>query len=85
MTQINRRILLVSRPQGAMSPGDFSLVETPFAPLAEGQFRVRNRYLSIDPYMRGRMSDAKSYAGAAAARRSDDRRDRRRGGRIEAS
>jgi NADPH-dependent curcumin reductase len=62
MTQINRRILLVSRPQGAMSPGDFSLVETPFAPLAEGQFRVRNRYLSIDPYMRGRMSNAKSYA-----------------------
>jgi NADPH-dependent curcumin reductase len=62
MTQINRRILLVSRPQGAMSPGEFSLVETPFAPLAEGQFRVRNRYLSIDPYMRGRMSNAKSYA-----------------------
>jgi NADPH-dependent curcumin reductase len=62
MTQINRRILLVSRPQGAMSSDNFTLVETPLAPLAHGQFRVRNHYLSIDPYMRGRMTDAKSYA-----------------------
>ncbi|HEV3106660.1 MAG TPA: NADP-dependent oxidoreductase, partial [Trinickia sp.] len=62
MTMMNRQILLVSRPEGAMSTDNFKLVETPLAPLADGQFRVRNHYLSLDPYMRGRMSDAKSYA-----------------------
>ncbi|AXE98526.1 NADP-dependent oxidoreductase [Paraburkholderia hospita] len=62
MSQINRQILLVSRPQGAASSDNFKLVETPLAPLAEGEVRVRNHYLSLDPYMRGRMSDAKSYA-----------------------
>ncbi len=65
MTAVNQQILLVSRPQGAMSAENFKLVETPLAPLAEGQFRVRNHYLSIDPYMRGRMSDAKSYSAPA--------------------
>ncbi|HEY3599576.1 MAG TPA: NADP-dependent oxidoreductase [Paraburkholderia sp.] len=62
MTQINRQILLVSRPQGSATPDNFKLVETPLAPLADGQFRVRNHYLSLDPYMRGRMNDGKSYA-----------------------
>jgi NADPH-dependent curcumin reductase len=62
MTMMNRQILLVSRPEGAMSTDNFKLVETSLAPLADGQFRVRNHYLSLDPYMRGRMSDAKSYA-----------------------
>ncbi|BFG73534.1 NADP-dependent oxidoreductase [Paraburkholderia terrae] len=62
MSQINRQILLVSRPQGAASVDNFKLVETPLAPLADGEVRVRNHYLSLDPYMRGRMSDAKSYA-----------------------
>ncbi|BAN23140.1 NADP-dependent oxidoreductase [Caballeronia insecticola] len=60
--QINRQILLVSRPQGEASVSNFKLVETPLAPLAEGEVRVRNHYLSLDPYMRGRMDDAKSYA-----------------------
>ena len=62
MPQINRQFVLASRPQGAAAPDNFRLVETPLAPLAEGQFRVRNHYLSLDPYMRGRMNDAKSYA-----------------------
>ncbi|WP_118181322.1 NADP-dependent oxidoreductase [Paraburkholderia phosphatilytica] len=62
MADINRQILLVSRPQGAASTDNFSLVEAPLAPLADGELRVRNHYLSLDPYMRGRMSDAKSYA-----------------------
>ena len=62
MTQINRQILLASRPQGAVTPGNFKLVETPLAPLADGEVRVRNHYLSLDPYMRGRMNDSKSYA-----------------------
>ncbi|CAN7338759.1 NADP-dependent oxidoreductase [Caballeronia sp. LjRoot31] len=61
---INRQILLVSRPQGAASVDNFKLVETPLAPLAEGQLRVRNHFLSLDPYMRGRMDDSKSYAAS---------------------
>ncbi|SAK61039.1 alcohol dehydrogenase [Caballeronia calidae] len=60
--QINRQILLVSRPEGEASVSNFKLVETPLAPLQDGEVRVRNHYLSLDPYMRGRMSDAKSYA-----------------------
>ncbi|WP_250513109.1 NADP-dependent oxidoreductase [Caballeronia sp. INDeC2] len=59
---INRQILLVSRPQGEASVSNFKLVETPLAPLQDGEVRVRNHYLSLDPYMRGRMDDAKSYA-----------------------
>jgi NADPH-dependent curcumin reductase CurA len=62
MTQINRQFLLASRPQGAATQDNFRLVETPLEPLAQGQFRVRNHYLSLDPYMRGRMNDSKSYA-----------------------
>ncbi|HEY3539791.1 MAG TPA: NADP-dependent oxidoreductase [Trinickia sp.] len=62
MTQMNRRMLLVSRPQGAMTADNFQLVATPLEPLADGQFRVRNHWLSIDPYMRGRMNETKSYA-----------------------
>lgn len=66
MTQTNRQILLVSRPQGAASADNFRLVETPLAPLAEGEVRVRNHFLSLDPYMRGRMNDSKSYAAPQA-------------------
>ncbi|WP_186251544.1 NADP-dependent oxidoreductase [Burkholderia gladioli] len=62
MTDINRQVLLVSRPEGAASLDNFRLVETPLAPLRDGELRVRNRFLSLDPYMRGRMSEAKSYA-----------------------
>ncbi|WP_175675503.1 NADP-dependent oxidoreductase [Burkholderia ambifaria] len=62
MNTVNRQILLVSRPQGAASADNFRLVETPLAPLAAGELRVRNHFLSLDPYMRGRMNDAKSYA-----------------------
>ena len=69
-TQINRQILLVSRPQGEASVSNFKLVETPLAPLQDGEVRVRNHYLSLDPYMRGRMDDAKSYAAPQPSRRS---------------
>jgi NADPH-dependent curcumin reductase len=66
MTQINRRIVLASRPQGAVSADNFRLEEAPLADLERGQFRVRNLYLSIDPYMRGRMNETKSYAAPLA-------------------
>ncbi|CAG4920515.1 NADP-dependent oxidoreductase [Paraburkholderia saeva] len=62
MTEVNRQILLASRPQGAASVDNFRLVETPLKLLADGEVRVRNHYLSLDPYMRGRMNDSKSYA-----------------------
>jgi NADPH-dependent curcumin reductase CurA len=62
MTEQNRQILLVSRPEGEARADNFRLVETPLAPLVEGEVRVRNHYLSLDPYMRGRMNDTKSYA-----------------------
>jgi NADPH-dependent curcumin reductase len=62
MPDTNLAILLKSRPAGAPTDADFELVERPVPAPAEGQVLVRARYLSLDPYMRGRMSDAKSYA-----------------------
>ncbi|MCA9247875.1 MAG: NADP-dependent oxidoreductase [Planctomycetales bacterium] len=62
----NRQILLVSRPQGIPEPENFRLVETLLGDPAEGQFLVRTHYLSVDPYMRGRISDRKSYADPVA-------------------
>lgn len=62
MTTINKQVLLASRPAGEATVGNFRLVETPVPALADGQVLVRNHYLSLDPYMRMRMNDAKSYA-----------------------
>jgi NADPH-dependent curcumin reductase CurA len=62
MVNSYRRIVLASRPHGWASPENFRLEETPMPALGEGEVRVRNQYLSLDPYMRGRMNDAKSYA-----------------------
>lgn len=58
----NKQFLLTSRPEGEATTGNFTLVETPVPTLADGQVLVRHHYLSLDPYMRGRMNDAKSYA-----------------------
>jgi NADPH-dependent curcumin reductase CurA len=58
----NTRILLASRPVGDVTPDNFRLETTTLAPLADGEVLVRNHFLSLDPYMRGRMSDTKSYA-----------------------
>jgi NADPH-dependent curcumin reductase CurA len=52
---------LKSRPAGMPTPDNFQLVELPHEPLKDGQVRVRNTWLSVDPYMRGRMNDVKSY------------------------
>jgi len=62
MAQINRQIHLVSRPTGEAGPENFRLVEQPLGEPGEGQVLVRHHFLSLDPYMRGRMNDAKSYA-----------------------
>ncbi|WP_035806026.1 NADP-dependent oxidoreductase [Kitasatospora mediocidica] len=52
---------LKARPDGWPVPGDFDLVEAPVRQPAEGEILVRNAFLSVDPYMRGRMNDVKSY------------------------
>jgi hypothetical protein len=58
----NRRILLKNRPTGLPSTSDFELVEGPVPEPGEGEVLTRTLFLSLDPYMRGRMSAAKSYA-----------------------
>ncbi len=58
----NRQVLLISRPDVAASADNFRLIETHVPPVEQGQVLVRNHFLSLDPYMRGRMSASKSYA-----------------------
>jgi len=62
MVGINKQIHLVSRPDGEARADNFRLVEAPVGEPKDGQVLVRNHFLSLDPYMRGRMNDAKSYA-----------------------
>lgn len=64
-SSLNRRVVLAERPQGMPSPSCFRLEETPVPAPADGQVLLRTLYLSLDPYMRGRMSDAPSYAPPA--------------------
>ena len=59
---INQQILLDNRPEGEASTANFKLVSAETPPLQEGQVLVRHHYLSLDPYMRGRMNAGKSYA-----------------------
>ncbi len=66
MALINRRIVLARRPQGEASEADFRLETLPVPALADGQVLVRQQYLSVDPYMRMRMNDSKSYAAPQA-------------------
>ena len=61
MATISREILLASRPNGMPTADNFALVQTELEPLQEGQVLVRNLYMSVDPYMRGRMNEGKSY------------------------
>jgi NADPH-dependent curcumin reductase CurA len=58
---INREIHLISRPIGMPTPANFTLAQTKLEPLQSGQVLVRNLYMSVDPYMRGRMNGGKSY------------------------
>ena len=59
---ISRQIVLASRPQGEPTVDNFRLISTPLPPLADGQILLQTIWLSLDPYMRGRMSAAKSYS-----------------------
>jgi len=58
---LNAQILLDNRPAGEASASNFKLVSSQTPPLQDGQVLVRHHFLSLDPYMRGRMNDAKSY------------------------
>lgn len=66
MPETNLQVLLRRRPQGAPVPEDFEVVETPVPTPGPGEVLVRAHWLSLDPYMRGRMSEAKSYAKPVA-------------------
>jgi NADPH-dependent curcumin reductase CurA len=57
-----RRMVLASRPQGEVTAENFRLETAQVQPLKDGEALVRNHFLSLDPYMRGRMDDVKSYA-----------------------
>jgi len=59
--QISREVQLISRPQGMITAANFALVQTELNPIQDQQVLVHNLYLSVDPYMRGRMNDRKSY------------------------
>jgi len=65
MPQTNKQITLAARPKGMPKESDFKLVVSPVPEPAAGEFLVRMLYISVDPYMRGRMNDVKSYAPAA--------------------
>lgn len=60
----NQQILLDNRPVGEATVANFKLVTTDTPALADGQVLVRHHYLSLDPYMRGRMNESKSYAAS---------------------
>ncbi|GAA4906709.1 NADP-dependent oxidoreductase [Streptomonospora salina] len=64
-----RSVHLVSRPQGEPVPEHFSIVDEAVAEPAEAEVLVRNRYMSVDPYMRGRMNDTESYVPPFALNR----------------
>jgi NADPH-dependent curcumin reductase len=62
MENRNRQVLLKRRPPGAPTPDDFEIAEAPMPDPGEGEVLVRGIYLSLDPYMGGRISGGRSYA-----------------------
>jgi NADPH-dependent curcumin reductase CurA len=62
MSSKNIQVTLANRPTGWVQEGDFKIVESDVPKAGAGQVLVRNLWLSLDPYMRGRMNDVKSYA-----------------------
>lgn len=66
MSETATHVILRRRPTGLVSPDDFEVVAAPVPSPADGEVLVRTRFLSLDPYMRGRMSDGPSYAASVA-------------------
>jgi NADPH-dependent curcumin reductase len=59
---MNRQVILASRPSGIAQAENFAIVEAPLEPLAEGELRLRNRFLSVEPAMRGWIADRGNYS-----------------------
>jgi NADPH-dependent curcumin reductase CurA len=59
---MNRQVILISRPVGVPQPSHFELRSVPLGPVEDGQFRVENLYLSVDPAQRGYVNDENNYA-----------------------
>src|SRR5215471_7094207 len=59
---LTREVRLVSRPIGWPTSENFDIADASAPAISDGEVRVRNTFLSVDPYMRGRMNDARSYA-----------------------
>ncbi len=66
MSAMNRQWQLAGRPDGMVTEADFKLVEAPIPEPADGEIVMRSEYLTVDPYMRGRMNDRESYAEPVA-------------------
>ena len=64
MGENNLQVVLASRPAGWVDESNFRMVEAPVASPGEGEFVTRVDWLSLDPYMRGRMNETKSYAAS---------------------
>ena len=62
----NKQIVLAARPVGFPKDSDFKLIESPIPNAGDGQILVQSIFVSVDPYMRGRMNDVKSYAPPVA-------------------
>ena len=58
---VNRQWVLAARPEGPVKHSDFRLIETPLRPLADGEFRIRTRYLGVAAVMRGYMLNAEKF------------------------
>ena len=63
---MNRQVILISRPAGVAQAENFAIVDTPMAQLAKGEIRVANRFLSVEPAMRGWIADAGNYSAPVA-------------------
>lgn len=63
---MNRQVILVSRPTGVAEAENFAVVDAPFVPLTDGQIRIRNRFLSVEPAMRGWIADVGNYSAPVA-------------------
>lgn len=66
MAATNRRVIFEKRPEGWVSEDCFRVEDAPVPELGDGDVLVRNIYMSVDPYMRGRMNDEKSYTAGFA-------------------
>ena len=64
MTRINKQIIMGTRPVGMPVLNNFKVIESPIPEIRHGEVLIKILWLSLDPYMRGRMSTAKSYAAS---------------------